>query len=57
MDSDSADDAAFDDADFTLADNSNTSYFMYTASARHAVDDKSCRFVSSALNSLATTHL
>jgi hypothetical protein len=59
MDSDSADDAAYDDAEFALADNSNNADPLYTVSARHATADQNsaCGFVSSAISSLATAHL
>eukprot|EP00804_Cyclotella_cryptica_P022103 CCRYP_011581-RA/>CCRYP_011581-RA protein AED:0.10 eAED:0.05 QI:0/0/0/1/0/0/6/0/1337 len=58
MDSDSGDDAAYDDADFVLADNSNTNSILYYSSARHASATlSSCRFVSSALNRIAQSHL
>jgi hypothetical protein len=59
LDLDSADDAAYDDADFALADNSNNSDTVYIVSARHATADQplACCFVSSAISSLATAHL
>eukprot|EP00804_Cyclotella_cryptica_P030371 CCRYP_011900-RA/>CCRYP_011900-RA protein AED:0.20 eAED:-0.11 QI:0/0/0/1/1/1/3/0/1923 len=58
MDSDSADDAAYDDADFALADNSNTDYLYPVSACRaHASPPASSSFVSSALNSSANQHL
>eukprot|EP00804_Cyclotella_cryptica_P009045 CCRYP_003142-RA/>CCRYP_003142-RA protein AED:0.35 eAED:0.14 QI:0/0/0/1/1/1/2/0/1801 len=58
MDSDSADDAQYDDADFALADNTNTDY-PYCASACRAQTSPSTssRFVSSALTTVAARQL
>eukprot|EP00804_Cyclotella_cryptica_P030485 CCRYP_008549-RA/>CCRYP_008549-RA protein AED:0.36 eAED:0.17 QI:0/0/0/0.8/1/1/5/0/922 len=58
MESDSADHAAYDDADFALADNTNTDY-PYVVSACHAnvSPPVTTRYVSTALNTLATKHL
>eukprot|EP00804_Cyclotella_cryptica_P016077 CCRYP_004202-RA/>CCRYP_004202-RA protein AED:0.18 eAED:-0.12 QI:0/0/0/1/0.5/0.33/3/0/1917 len=58
MDSDSADDAAYDDADFALADNSNSDYLYPVSACRaNASPPAYSSFVSSALNSSANTHL
>ena len=58
MESDSGNDATYDDADFAVANNSNTNSILYYSSARHAsATHSSCRFVSSALNRIAQSHL
>eukprot|EP00804_Cyclotella_cryptica_P014487 CCRYP_004816-RA/>CCRYP_004816-RA protein AED:0.72 eAED:0.72 QI:0/-1/0/1/-1/1/1/0/939 len=58
MDSDSADDAAYDDADFALADNTNTSYpYSVSACRANATTPTSSSYVSSVLKTYATTQL
>jgi hypothetical protein len=57
MASDSDDDAAYDDMDFALADKTNDDYaYPVSACRASAVSGDSCRFVSSALSSVATKH-
>jgi hypothetical protein len=57
MASDSDDDAAYGDMDFALADKTNDDYaYPVSACRASAVPGDSCRFVSSALSSVATKH-